>query len=142
VTFTRLEDWALRPEPEIRNYSGKATYKTAFDCGELAAGKRAFLSLGRVANIASIKLNGRDLGVVWCEPWRIAIPDGVLRTRGNKLEIVVANLWCNRLIADSGLAEAQRLTWTTSNPFHPDDVRVESGLLGPVILQTLGSGAA
>jgi hypothetical protein len=73
--------------------------------------------------------------VAWCEPWRVAIPAGVLRVQGNSLEIVVANLWSNRLIADSGLPEAQRLTWTTSNPFRPSDPLLESGLLGPVTLQ-------
>jgi hypothetical protein len=142
AVFNQLEDWTHRPEAGIRYYSGKATYKTTFDCGDVKAGNRNFLSLGKVANIASVKLNDRDLGVMWCEPWRIAIPDGVLRARENKLEIVVANLWCNRLIADSGLPEAQRLTWTTSNPFHPGDALVESGLLGPVTLQTSGSKSA
>jgi hypothetical protein len=88
-----------------------------------------------VANIASIKLNGRDLGVVWCLPWRIAIPAGVLQPRGNVLEIVVANLWINRLIADSGLPPEKRLTWITGNPFHPEDPLLESGLLGPVTIQ-------
>jgi hypothetical protein len=142
VIFSKLEDWSQRPEAGIRNYSGKATYKTTFDCGPLDPGMRVFLSLGRVANIASIKLNDRELGVAWCEPWRIAIPEDVLRSTGNKLDIVVANLWTNRLIADSGLPEAQRLTWTTSNPFHPGDALLESGLLGPVTLEAFHSSRA
>ncbi|MDE3149619.1 MAG: hypothetical protein KGL37_09135, partial [Acidobacteriota bacterium] len=137
VTFSRLDDWTQRPEEGIRNYSGKAAYRTTFDCGRLDSSLRYYFSLGRVANIALIKLNERELGVVWCEPWRIAIPAGLLRPRGNALEIVVANLWINRLIADSGLPPQQRLTWTTSNPFHPGDRLVESGLLGPVTLQAL-----
>jgi hypothetical protein len=137
VTFARLDDWTSRPEPGIRNYSGKAAYSTTFDCNSLDSSRRAFLSLGKVANIASVRLNGHDLGVAWCEPWRVSIPAGVLRPQGNSLEIVVANLWTNRLIADSGLPEAQRLTWTTSNPFHPGDTLLESGLLGPVTLQAL-----
>jgi hypothetical protein len=135
VVFPQLEDWTTRPEPGIRNYSGKATYKTTFDCDALDSDVRFFLSLGRVANIASIKLNGRDLGVVWCAPWRMAIPTELLRSRGNSLEVVVANLWINRLIGDSNLPEDKRLTWITGNPFHPDDPLLESGLLGPVSLQ-------
>ena len=135
ATFSRLEDWAKRPEPGIRSYSGKATYRTNFDCREMDPDRRYFLSLGKVAVIASVKLNGSDLGVAWCEPWRTAIPASVLRPRGNALEIVVANLWVNRLITDSGLPQDRRLTWTTSNPFHPDDPLLESGLLGPVVLQ-------
>jgi hypothetical protein len=134
IVFPKLEDWSKRPEHGIRYYSGKATYKTVFDC-QVRPRMRAFLSLGAVANIASVKINGRDLGVVWCLPWRIAIPDGLLRTSGNALEIVVANLWINRLIGDSGLPDNQRLTWITGNPFHPDDPLLESGLLGPVTIQ-------
>ena len=113
-------------------------YKTSFACDRLnrSSGASYFLSLGRVANIAAIKVNDRDLGVVWCEPWRIAIPAGLLRERGNSLEVTVANLWTNRLIGDSSLPEGQRLTWITGNPFHPGDALLESGLLGPVALQS------
>ena len=56
-------------------------------------------------------------------------------TRGNFLEIVVANLWINRLIGDSNLPEEQRFTWITGNPFIPATRSLESGLLGPVTLQ-------
>jgi len=136
ITFAQLEDWSKRPEAGIRNYSGNASYRTVFDCDSVDANMRAFLSLGSVANIASIKLNGRDLGVVWCLPWRMALPAGLLKPRGNALEIVVANLWINRLIGDSGLPPEKRLTWITGNPFHPQDPLLESGLLGPVTIQT------
>jgi hypothetical protein len=135
IVFAQLEDWCKRPEPGIRHYSGKATYKTLFDCGAADGARGAVLSLGKVANIASVKLNGHDLGVVWCAPWRIGLPEGLLRVRGNVLEIVVANLWTNRLIGDSGLPEAQRLTWTTGNPYHPEDALLESGLVGPVTIE-------
>jgi hypothetical protein len=135
VVFSQLEDWSKRSEPGIQHYSGKATYTTSFDCDRLETGMRYFLSLGRVAVIASVKVNDHDLGVVWCEPWRIAVPTALLRPRGNSLEIVVANLWTNRLIGDSNLPEDKRFTWITGNPFHPDDSLLESGLLGPVELQ-------
>jgi hypothetical protein len=137
IVFSQLEDWSKRSEPGIQHYSGKATYRTSFDCDRLETRMRYFLSLGRVANIASVKVNDRDLGVVWCEPWRIAVPTDLLQPRGNLLEIVVANLWTNRLIGDSNLPEDQRLTWITGNPFHPEDSLLESGLLGPVELQAL-----
>lgn len=135
IVFSELEDWSQRPEPGIRYYSGKATYSKAFDCESLDSSLAHSLSLGTVANIASVRLNGRDLGIVWCVPWRISIPAGVLQPSGNKLEIVVANLWANRLIRDSNLPPDQRLTWTTCNPFQPGDPLVESGLIGPVTLQ-------
>jgi hypothetical protein len=84
-----------------------------------------FVALGKVANIASIKINQRDLGVAWCEPWRLQIPKGALQQRGNSLEVVVANLWTNRLIGDSNLPPEKRLTWITGNPFHPEDTLLD-----------------
>jgi len=136
VTFSHLEDWSKRPEPAIRYYSGEAAYKTTFDCDSADSRLRYFIALGKVANIASVKLNGRDLGVAWCAPWRLAIPNGLLRPRGNVLEIVVANLWINRLIGDSDLPVEKRFTWITGNSFRPEDTLLESGLLGPVTLET------
>ena len=49
--------------------------------------------------MARIKLNGKDLGVVWCSPWRVDITDTV-KSKGNALEIEVANRWANRLLGD------------------------------------------
>ncbi|MFA6449502.1 MAG: glycosyl hydrolase [bacterium] len=129
MTFDKLYDWSKRPEDGIRYYSGAATYRTSFD-GNIGQ----FVSLGNVANIASLKLNGAELGVVWSSPWRVAIPAGLLRVRDNRLEIVVANLWANRLIGDAALPDEQRLTWTTNRPYKKNSPLLESGLLGPVRL--------
>ncbi|HEY1685229.1 MAG TPA: glycosyl hydrolase [Tepidisphaeraceae bacterium] len=134
VAFDHLVDWTTRPEPGIKFYSGKATYKTKFDVpGDVTNRPRA-ISLGQVCNIASVKLNGHDLGVAWCTPWRVQVPADVLRSHGNTLEITVANLWINRLIGDSSRPEAQRISWTTYNPYHVDSPLQPSGLLGPVTL--------
>ncbi len=56
------------------------------------------ISLGNVKNAASIKINGREVGTVWCEPWEIKIPKAILKGTNNVFEITVANLWVNRLI--------------------------------------------
>jgi hypothetical protein len=79
--------------------------------------------------------------VAWCLPWRVEAPAGVLKERGNVLEVTVANLWINRLIGDAGLAKEKRLTWTTWSPFKPDSPLQPSGLLGPVtVLVSEGGG--
>jgi hypothetical protein len=137
ITFARLEDWSKRPEPEIKYYSGKAVYRTSFDAptGTASKGGSYALSLGIVKNMASVKLNGRDLGVVWCDPWRATVPAGLLKPTGNQLEVTVANLWVNRLIGDELLSENQRKTQTTHRPLRADSPLQPSGLLGPVVLQ-------
>ena len=140
IVFRQLDDWSKRSESGIKYYSGKAVYHSTFDFKDLpqSTKKNYFLSLGVVKNLAAVKLNGRDLGVVWCHPWRLALPAGVLQKRDNQLEITVANLWINRLIGDSALPQEQRLTWLTGgNPFRPESSLQESGLLGPVTLQSM-----
>jgi hypothetical protein len=57
---------------------------------------------------------------------------GVLRPGGNTLEIRVANLWPNRMIGDAALAETNRFTWSSWEPFKQDTPLLKSGLLGPV----------
>jgi hypothetical protein len=139
VTFDALTDWTKRSEPGIRGYSGRATYETTFaaDAVALSADRPTTLCLGNVKDIASVRLNGRDLGVAWCVPWRVAVPAGTLQP-SNRLEVTVANLWVNRLITDAGLPEAQRLTRTTWNPFKPTSTLQPSGLLGPVTVEVDG----
>src|SRR5208283_1066615 len=90
------------------------------------------LALGTVHDMASVKLNDRDLGVVWCDPWQVEIPAGLLREKGNELEITVANRWPNRLIGDQALPPEKRRTKTTWNPFHKNSPLLPSGLIGPV----------
>lgn len=136
IVFDRLEDWSKRPEPGIKYYSGKAVYRTAFDSPAELVRARRYIALGTVKNMASVRLNGEDLGVCWCDPWRVEIPGGSLRDKDNQLEITVANLWINRLIGDSGEKDSRRLTWTTLNPFRPDSPLRESGLIGPVAILT------
>ena len=133
VRFETLEDWSKRKEDGIRFYSGIAVYHKTFDEPSLPSGQRIFLDLGTVKNLARVRLNGRDLGVVWCAPWRVDIT-GAVKARDNQLEIAVANLWPNRLIGDQSVPPDKRLTLTTWNPFKKDSPLLESGLLGPVTL--------
>ena len=95
VKFAKLEDWTKRPEPGIRYYSGTATYRKSFD-----GANGTWLDLGTVNHIARVRLNDRDLGVVWTAPWGVEIPQGLLKPTGNELEIEVTNVWANRLIGD------------------------------------------
>jgi hypothetical protein len=136
VAFERLEDWTTRPEPGIRHYSGPAVYRRAFDLPTQNAVPAApvYLDLGRVQNLATVRLNGSDLGVVWTAPWRVDISKFV-RPRDNQLEITVVNLWPNRLIGDAALPLEQRRTVTNVKKFTPDSPLLPSGLLGPVTIQ-------
>ena len=173
VTFDHLDDWSLRPEEGIKFYSGTAIYRKTFDLPEPAnvalktgrgAGTRVWLDLGIVKNIARVRLNSRDLGVIWCAPWRVDITAAV-SPKNNFLEITVANLWPNRLIGDEQLPpdaefdqggrllrwpdwllkgeprpETGRYAFAAWRHFSKDSALLPSGLLGPVTLKTQHAG--
>jgi len=144
LRFDRLADWTQRPEEAIKYYSGIALYRKVFDLPKPRNTKPVFLDLGAVKNVARVRLNGHDLGVVWTAPWRLEIT-GAVKEKGNELEVEVANLWPNRLIGDASLPKEKRRTVTnvrtydtmneerkkTGKPAEP----LTSGLLGPVTLQ-------
>lgn len=161
--FDKLIDWTTHADAGIRYYSGKATYRTAFDAPTSVDGKSPlYLDLGTVKNVAELRLNGIALGTVWCAPWRVQVRDR-LKMRGNLLEIDVVNLWPNRMIGDEQLPEdcewqesghggkelksfpawlignqprsSGRFTFSTWKHFTKDDPLLPSGLLGPVTLQ-------
>ncbi len=132
VKFEVLDDWSKRPEEGVRHYSGVATYRTRFDLPPgIARTPGLQISLGDVRVMARVRLNGQELGTLWCEPWTVDIGDRVLE-KGNELEIDVANLWPNRLIGDQQLPAEQRISWSTWNPYTKDAALLPSGLLGPV----------
>ncbi len=81
--------------------------------------------------MARVKLDGKDLGVLWTPPFQVDITTAA-RAGENVPEITVANLWPNRLMGDQSLPPEQRVTWTTWDPFKKDMPSLESGLLGPV----------
>ena len=110
VKFEKLTDWTKHPEPGIRYYSGTATYQKTFDG---AASNR--LDLGVVNHIARVRINGRDLGVVWTAPWQVRVPAGLLKPTGNQLEIEVTNVWANRLIGDE--QEPTDCEWSPGHHF-------------------------
>ncbi|MFI5193673.1 MAG: glycosylhydrolase-like jelly roll fold domain-containing protein, partial [Chitinophagales bacterium] len=59
-----------------------------------------YLDLGLVKDIVHVRLNNKDLGVIWTAPWRIQIPNGLLKAEHNQLVLEVSNVWANRLIGD------------------------------------------
>ncbi len=135
IEFEELQDWSKSPKDGIKYYSGKAVYMKKFDLPHpIVPDSSLLLDLGVVKNIAEVKLNGKNLGIVWTSPWRVDISEAIKET-GNVLEIEVTNLWPNRLIGDAALSPEQRLTHTNIE-FKSDAPLLSSGLLGPVKIMT------
>jgi hypothetical protein len=159
LTLDMLASWSEHPDPGVRFFSGTATYRIELDVpvDMVAPTRRLWLELGNVAVMASVKLNGSDLGVLWKPPFLVDISDAA-KPGTNSLEVKVVNLWINRMIGDEQLPEDSlrnengtlkewprwldegkpspvgRYTFTSWRLWKKGDALVPSGLLGPVRL--------
>jgi hypothetical protein len=168
VILPALISWSEHSNPGVKYFSGTATYRSKLVVPKTVQvpDRGIFLDLGRVAVIAQVKLNGRDLGILWKPPFTVDVTE-VLRAGTNDLEVRVVNLWINRLIGDEQLPDdcewtkgpfgealgevlkeypewlkenkprtSGRVTFTTWKHWHKTDPLMESGLLGPVRIVT------
>ena len=157
-----LMDWSQDSDPGARYFSGTATYRSEFDWRAASAHERYTLNLGDVEVMAQVRLNGKDLGVLWKQPFAVEVTDA-LKPGRNQLEVKVTNLWPNRLIGDEQYPddctpdgswktgripawpewllkgqprpEPRRITFTTWKYYTKDAPLLPSGLLGPVTLR-------
>ena len=168
TVFDKLISWTQHADPDIRYFSGTATYVKEFAVPESVVSRNlsVMLDLGRLANLAQVRLNGEDLGILWKPPYRVVLPKP-LKPGLNRIEIAITNLWPNRLIGDEQLPDdcewnntnlkkwpewfmagqprpsAARTTFTTWKHYTKDAPLLDSGLYGPVRLysaETLSVG--
>lgn len=106
-------------------------------CGHGRQSGKVLLDLGDLWTIGEAWLNGKSLGVLWTAPFQ-ADCTAAMKDGANELVVEVTNTWYNRLVGDSHLPAAQRITstnittsgqrpWTELEP-------LRSGLFGPVRL--------
>ncbi|HEX7856294.1 MAG TPA: glycosyl hydrolase [Sphingobium sp.] len=132
-TLTKLAPLNENADPLVKYFSGVTTYTTSFDTPRgTKPGTRMMLDLGKVGELAEVRVNGRDVGTVWHAPFRIDIGAAV-KPGSNHLEVRIANLWVNRLIGDAQ-KDAKKVTFTTMPTYKPDAPLRTSGLIGPVTL--------
>ncbi|MDD4115076.1 MAG: glycosyl hydrolase [Massilibacteroides sp.] len=99
--LSSLVDFSTQTAPNIKYFSGTAIYKKEIKIDKeiLAKNKRIILDLGKLEDIAELKVNGQKAGVLWYPPYTADITS-LLKTGSNSLEISVTNNWANRLIGD------------------------------------------
>jgi len=160
VSFGKLASWSDSPQPDVKYFSGTAAYHKTFQIpvGMIGDNHRLYLDLGDVEVNAEVRLNGKNLGLLWKAPYRIEITDAA-KPGDNSLEIKVTNLWVNRQIGDQQLPPdagrdgggalskwpqwlldgtpnpTGRQTFTNWELWKKDDPLVASGLIGPVTLR-------
>ncbi|AYO77411.1 glycosyl hydrolase [Sphingobium yanoikuyae] len=125
ITLPALQSLSHHADPAVRHFSGTATYERTIDipAAALKQGLRIWLDLGRVEVLSGVRVNGKDLGVLWKEPYRVDISD-VVHAGRNQLSLSVTNLWANRMIGDAALPEeghfVDNADWTIGEKPGPD----------------------
>jgi hypothetical protein len=142
IEVANLSSWTSFDAPELKSFAGTGRYTITFDRPE-ARGDDWMLDLGKVCESARVKLNGHELGALWCAPFRETVGEW-LRPGKNRLEVEVTNLAANR-IADF---DRRKVNWkyfydinVASKRYRSLDASdwplFDSGLLGPVTLTPL-----
>lgn len=162
ITMDKLTSWSDSEDKGVRYFSGTATYTTTFTIDPVDRKSSYRIDLGKVRNLAVVRVNGRDAGTLWTPPFRADITR-LLHEGQNTLEVEVSNLWVNRLIGDE--FEPDDIEWSAAGrggrgqqmlkvpewlekglprpstgrktvviykAFTKEDPLVESGLIGPV----------
>lgn len=134
-----LVSWTTRADPELKRFSGTARYTLEFDAPN-GMQPDWLLRCEGVRDSARVRLNGAELGVLFCAPWEL--PAGrALKPGRNVLEIEVTNAAANR-IAD---LDRRGVEWKNfheinfvNTDYKPFDASGwaprEAGLTGPVVL--------
>jgi hypothetical protein len=138
ATFAKLTDWKDNADEGIKYFSGTATYSKSIDAPAswLKPGTHIVLDLGSVKNLAEVSLNGKSLGIVWKEPYRVDLTPA-LKPGANSLEVKVTNGWANRIIGDRQPNATKTYTFTSPRFYNAKAPLWPSGLLGPVqLMQT------
>ncbi len=131
-------DWSKAENLRMKYYSGHATFSTSFRWRGVFDGKKngacAKICIENLADVASVRINGKHCGYAWTAPYEVCVPMDVLKNGNNTLEIVVANTWHNALQGkDEGKAPFSGI-WTNAKYRTKDKSLLPAGILGSVKL--------
>jgi hypothetical protein len=151
-TRDALASWDT--DDDTRYFSGVATYETTFELGAAARGTSVTLDFGPgralepndrgpgmrtwldapIRDAATVMVNDRPAGAVWCPPFRLDVTAHV-RPGRNRLSIRVGNTALNHM-AGRPLPDYRLLVLRYGDRFQPQGMEMvrplPSGLIGPV----------
>ena len=132
ATFSQLASYTESTDPDIKYFSGTATYKNTLAISQEALQEgRVKLKLGEVNCIAEVSVGGVELGTLWKAPYDIDITEA-LKAGENNIEVRVTNLWVNRIIGDFQPGCKNPTTYQAYNFYNAKSQLIPSGLVGPV----------
>ena len=101
MDFPALVDFSKHESKAVSYFAGTAFYHKTFQYHQDSHKypQKVVLDLGVMNDIASVTINGKDMGVLWYPPYTVDVTEAI-EEGDNELEIAVTNNWANRLIGD------------------------------------------
>ncbi|MFQ6115107.1 MAG: glycosyl hydrolase, partial [bacterium] len=130
ITLPKLLSWTDHENDGVKYYSGPGFYIKTLNIPKdwLDSGRRVYLDLGEVHEVAEVAINERSAGILWTPPFQTEITS-FLKPGANELKIEIRNMWTNRLHGDMKLPPEKRFCRTNIRSEWP---LLPAGLLGPV----------
>jgi hypothetical protein len=145
ITTEELKSWTEFGGDKLKRFAGTARYTISFIKPETKC-EGWYLDLGRVAESARVKINGKMMGTYISEPYRIYVPSELMQ-KNNVLEVEVTNLMANRIAYMDQQGLVYKKFYNINFPSRLRENRGddglftaagwaprESGLIGPVTL--------
>ncbi len=145
TTVEKLASWTN--VPRTKHFSGTGSYEIEFELSahQMKDRGKMILDLGKVGDIAEVKLNGKEVGVAWMWPYKMEITSFVKKGK-NKLVVLVTNQLVNYVSGlktapdipselQPRLGKADSSIYAKSGIAHIDMSQTHlppSGLMGPV----------
>jgi len=129
--MSELVSWTETETEAVSFYSGKAIYQKSVSLtkAQLTRAKQAVLSFENIQETARLRVNGKDLGILWTPPYRLNI-HGALKSGDNVIEVEVINTWNNRLVGDWRTPDQKQFTRTNIKNKFKNGQLLESGIVG------------
>jgi len=147
-----LSSWTTLAGEAGKSFSGAGTYTATFALPQ-GTGDGWLLDLGRVAQSARVQLNGQPIATLLGPVYQVFLPKAILKA-SNTLTVTVSNLMANRIADMDRKKEEWKIFYNTNMNAKLRENRGadglftaekwaprESGLLGPVTLTPVATGA-
>ncbi len=135
IHLDKLISWSNLEQDELKYFSGTATYSHDFvlTAKQLKTNQNLILDLGKVKDIATVFINGKEVETLWKAPYQIDI-SSFAKIGKNTLQISVINQWDNRIIGDKTLPKEKKVL--ASLPmFGVSQKLKDAGLMSEVVLR-------
>jgi len=132
IVLPSLNDYTLSDIPEIKYFSGTATFTNSF-IALPDAESRYEIKLNGFTDVAEVIINDQSAGHIWCSPWTLDITP-YITSGDNKITLRVANSLYNRMIGDLNEPAGRRVTKASTPIVDESTPLVSSGINGNVTI--------